>query len=210
MQDDVRRQGRIEELLAQARDLLLDWNRAALQASVDEERSRARRLYAIAEGTENLRRHVVEIREAGSRSPIDEAGVLLQNSEENDGLEAHESMRRPKDDYPKFFREGINLLKVGLTKDEKREYKHRVPKPDFRRVVDAITAAGGDGNEFTAETIKKMLGNRNKYHVDATLALLRRKKAVVLVRRGTYKVGATPLDVVLEDIWSSLPEENHQ
>lgn len=43
-------------------------------------------------------------------------------------------LRKP--DYPKFFREGDTLVKVGWSKSERDEYEHKSPK----RVVDALIA----------------------------------------------------------------------
>jgi len=42
-----------------------------------------------------------------------------------------------KDEYPKFFRRGDQLLKIGWSKKAKEEYEHKAP----RWVVDALTAA---------------------------------------------------------------------
>jgi hypothetical protein len=55
------------------------------------------------------------------------------------------------DDYPKFFRRGKELVKVGWSKTDRDEYIHRSP----RRVVDALVGAikqlGTRGKLFTSE-----------------------------------------------------------
>ncbi len=37
----------------------------------------------------------------------------------------HPARRRPADDYPRFFRRGDELVKVGWSKKDRREYNHR-------------------------------------------------------------------------------------
>jgi len=67
---------------------------------------------------------------------------------------ARRSRRTPaKGDYPRFFRRGDNLIKIGWSKKEKAEYEHKAP----RRVVDALTGAitrrSGNGKLFTVEDL---------------------------------------------------------
>src|SRR4051794_31882715 len=46
----------------------------------------------------------------------------------------HERRAKVGDTYPKFFRRGDELVKVGWSKKERKEYSHRAP----RRAVDAV------------------------------------------------------------------------
>jgi hypothetical protein len=59
--------------------------------------------------------------------------------------------RSSSDTYPKFFRRGDELVKVGWSKNDRKEYNHRAP----RGVVDAVAAAikqiGAKGRLFTGD-----------------------------------------------------------
>lgn len=56
-----------------------------------------------------------------------------------DARQSAQSTRRKvrKGEYPKFFREGDYLVKVGWSKKAREEYQHKAP----RRVIDALAAA---------------------------------------------------------------------
>jgi hypothetical protein len=64
--------------------------------------------------------------------------------------------RSPARDYPRFFRRGDELVKVGWSKKDRREYAHRAP----RRAVDAVGA------------VVRVVGARRKlFNGDALLPL---------------------------------------
>lgn len=60
-------------------------------------------------------------------------------------------------EYPKFFRRGDELVKVGWSKKGRREYHHRAP----RQAVDALTStvkqAGARGKIFTSDDVLPQL-----------------------------------------------------
>jgi len=103
----------------------------------------------------------------------------------------------PKGEYPRFFRRGDFLVKIGWSKKERQEYEHKAP----RRVIDALAAAiarqAGNGKLFTAEELFPLKDPQDGsevpgYQAYVALAWL---KATGLVkahgRRGyTTKVGA--------------------
>jgi hypothetical protein len=49
--------------------------------------------------------------------------------------------RKSSKTYPKFFRNGHGLVKIGWSKSEKAEYEHRAPIPVLDQVVAAIERA---------------------------------------------------------------------
>ena len=55
--------------------------------------------------------------------------------------------------YPRFFRRGDQLIKIGWSKKERAEYEHKAP----RRVIDSLAAAiarrSGNGKLFTVEEL---------------------------------------------------------
>ena len=198
----------LDDLLGRARDTLLDWSRDSLKAQSDDERHQADVVFALAKEADDLRRRIVDVG--------NDVGPALEATDRaTPGNVAREKKRgssggrRHKADYPKYLRRGNSLVKVGLSKDKKSEYKHVVPDAECRRVIELVAKAGENGTEFTADAVLKGFDGPS-YHPYIVLALLRQKKAVVVVRRGTYKLGSKPVSATMDAIWKSLPEETHE
>ena len=58
-----------------------------------------------------------------------------------------------RDTYPKFFRRGDELIKVGWSKKERKEYSHRAPRRAVDAVAAAVKQAGARGKLFTGDTL---------------------------------------------------------
>jgi hypothetical protein len=61
--------------------------------------------------------------------------------------------RSPIDSYPKFFRRGDELVKVGWSKKDRKEYNHRAPRFAIDAVVAAIRQVGGKGKLFNGDAL---------------------------------------------------------
>jgi len=61
--------------------------------------------------------------------------------------------RVPAETYPRFYRRGDELVRIGWSKKERKEYNHRAP----RRAIDAVAAAvrelGTRGRMFTGDKL---------------------------------------------------------
>lgn len=201
--------GQLNTFLSQARDVLLDWSRGAIQADSEEERGQADTIFALAKETDDLRRRIASIREGGVGYCASDPCEPQKKPAEQKGTSILKRARRRKKDYPKYLRRGDTLVKVGLSKDRKKEYKHVVPALEYRRVLELVRNIGKGSKEFTAENILKFFEGPS-YHAYIVLSLLRQKKVVKLVRRGTYKLSGKSMDSVLETIWNSLLEESNE
>lgn len=200
---------KLDGLLAQARDTLLDWSRGALKAESDDERHRADFVFMLAKETDDLRRRIVDL--ANGEYPTHEkekrtASESLPRAKKRHALG---SARRRKGDYPKYLRRSNALVKVGLSRDKKSEYKHIVPAVEFQQAIERVANTGVNGKEFSADELLRGFDGLS-YHLYIVMALLRQEKAVVVVRRGVYKVGKEPIESAIESIWKSLPEEAHE
>ncbi len=115
-----------------------------------------------------------------------------------------------KGDYPRFFRRGEQLVKIGWSKKEKAEYEHKAP----RRVVDALTAAiarrSGNGKLFTVEDLLPLKdpqdgGEMPGYQVYVALAWL---KSTGLVkqhgRQGYTPPNASKMEANVQQEWLLL------
>ncbi len=59
---------------------------------------------------------------------------------------------RPSE-YPKFLRDGENLVKIGWSKKDRSPYEHRAPKRVLDLLVKSLVSAGRSGRRFTTEDI---------------------------------------------------------
>lgn len=200
---------KIDILLEQARDALLDWSRSALRAENDDERNRANFVFMLAKETDDLRRRIGDLANgAYSTQEKDErttSGSLR-------GIKkplADTSVKRRKEDYPKYLRRGNSIVKVGLSRDKKSVYEHIVPAAEYRRAMELVANTGAKGKEFTADELLKRFDGPS-YHLYVVLALLRKKNAIVVLHRGIYKLGNDSINAAIESIWKSLPEEVHE
>ncbi|HNQ24913.1 MAG TPA: hypothetical protein PKK06_17685 [Phycisphaerae bacterium] len=65
-----------------------------------------------------------------------------------------ESRRAPaKGEYPKFFRQGDFLVKIGWSKKAHSEYEHKAPRRVIELLAEAIGRKGGHGKLFTSEDV---------------------------------------------------------
>jgi hypothetical protein len=61
--------------------------------------------------------------------------------------------RPPVDEYPKFFRRGDELVKVGWSKSDRREYNHRAPRSTVEAAAAAVRQVGSKGKMFNGDAL---------------------------------------------------------
>ncbi len=59
----------------------------------------------------------------------------------------------PKGEYPKFYRRGDQLVKIGWSKKERAEYEHKAPRRAIELLADVIARKVGNGKLFTSEEV---------------------------------------------------------
>jgi len=121
--------------------------------------------------------------------------------------------RPPADIYPQFFRRGDELVKVGWSKKDRKQYSHRAP----RRAVDAVAAAlrriGGKGQLFTGDKLLPLKDATDgsplaDYQAYVALAWL---KHLGIVKQHGRKSGYTlvpdkQVDSITTAAWAELKE----
>ncbi len=200
---------KLDGLLAQARDVLLDWSRGALKAKSNEERHQADFVFKLAKETDDLRRRIGDLANGEYPTYESEEHAISGSPPVTKKRHGLGTVRRRKGDYPKYLRRGNAIVKVGLSRDKRSEYKHIVPAAECQRAMELVTSTGANGKEFTADDLLNGFDGLS-YHLYAVLALLRQRKAVVVVRRGVYKLSKEFVDKGIESIWKALPEEVHE
>ena len=200
---------KLDSLLIHVRDILLDLSHDALKTENEVKRQQADFIFTLAKEADDLRRKVREVANRVSSDYIDHESKKPSGAKAKKEDEATEQFRRRKGDYPKYLRRGNSLVKVGLRKDRKSEYKHIVPEHEYKRVVEKVVTTGRKEKEFATDDLL-MDFDGSSYHIYIVLSLLRQKKVVEMVRRGTYKLGNKPVPSAVENIWKSLPEEAYE
>ena len=69
------------------------------------------------------------------------------------GRAAGTPRRRRKGAYPKFRREGQNIVKTGWSKAGKKEYQHKAPRAVLDVLVTKLETLGKSGRTFTMEQV---------------------------------------------------------
>lgn len=90
----------------------------------------------------------------GNGKPLESATKRSQLKQRKKGGAKTSSRRFPEaTTYPKFLRDGDQLIKIGWSKKEKAQYEHKAPKSVLGPLLQSLLAAGGDGHRFTTDDV---------------------------------------------------------
>ena len=121
--------------------------------------------------------------------------------------------KRPGE-HPKFCRRNGQLVKVGWSKREKKEYRHRMPRQALDAFVTALQRIGADGNVFRTEELIPVTDPASNievadYQVYVGLAWLRDRELVKQHGRQGYSLPrAEALTQAVDAAWNQLPEDH--
>ena len=119
--------------------------------------------------------------------------------------------RSARPDYPKFFRQGDNLVKIGWSRRSKKEYQHKAPRRVLLLVAGAIGKVGAQGRVFAAEDFLPLTDPQDGLEIpgyQAYVCLAWLRKAGLVDRRGRkeYAVGNPgALESSVEAQWQLVP-----
>lgn len=119
--------------------------------------------------------------------------------------------RPKKAEYPKFLREGNNLVKIGWSPSEKSEYEHKSPKEILLLLTAAVSKIGTNGRRFSMEKILPLVNPADNGHVpdyQAYLCLAWLKALGFLTQHGRQGYSLTtraPIEPLIETHWAALP-----
>lgn len=119
--------------------------------------------------------------------------------------------RAAGDGYPKFFRRGEELVKVGWSKKERKEYTHRAPRSAVDATAAAVARVGANGKLFNGDALLPLKDAGGEavpdYQVYVSLAWL--KEMGVVEQRGV-RTGYTLADgspgAAIGAAWAALGE----
>jgi hypothetical protein len=119
---------------------------------------------------------------------------------------------RPKrTEYPKFLREGNNLVKLGWSPSEKSEYEHKSPREVIPLLVTAVSKIGSNGRRFSMNKILPLVNPTNNSHVpdyQVYLCLAWLRTLGLLTQHGRQGYSLTtkaPIEPLIDTRWTALP-----
>jgi hypothetical protein len=113
--------------------------------------------------------------------------------------------------YPKFYRDGDALIKIGWSKSAKQEYEHKSPRKVLRALIAAMNRLGTNGRRFSMERVLPLNDMADAtplpdYQAYICLAWLRSAGIVAQHGRQGYSIAKrVSLDEAVERVWSELP-----
>jgi hypothetical protein len=117
-----------------------------------------------------------------------------------------------EDEYPQFARRGDELVKIGWSKQDRKEYNHRAPRAALEAVVNELKRIAADGSGFNSEQLSQLNDSSRGgvfplYQIFVVLAWLRKLGLVKQHgRKGGYSlIIERPLDATIAATWLELP-----
>jgi len=113
--------------------------------------------------------------------------------------------RTKRADYPKFEMRSDMLHKIGWSKTQKAEYRHKVPRSLFERTVEALGfLSKSKAGPFTAEEIIEQVNKEQSeeapsYQVYVAIGFLRQRECIRQVGREGYEVLSDFSDKVVKE-----------
>jgi hypothetical protein len=139
---------------------------------------------------------------------VSEAGTSTSASQPAGSSRAPKSPRRS---YPKFIRRENELIKIGWSKGEKREYEHKAPFRVLQPLIDALAKAGTRGKRFSIDQLLPLSeadGTVPDYQVYAMFGWLKHAGLIRQHGRGSYSLqNAAQLFETVQQAWSALPQD---
>jgi hypothetical protein len=153
----------------------------------------------------------------GHAEIVKDSQVAAASGSEKGAPERHKARnltrsKTNKANYPRFRRERDELVKIGWSKKQKSEYRHKAPKAVVDSVADGLQKRGAGGERFTFEELlpfrdRETQAELPSYQTYLTLAWLRQENLIVQHGRQGYSLPTNiKLTDAVEERWKLLPK----
>jgi hypothetical protein len=186
----------------------------ASEAVMESQYEAASCLIDSARELSNLATKVIQRLESSSR----QGTPMRLSPESDDANKPTDVVGRPagrgrsrKSSYPKFLRQGDELVKIGWSRSEKTEYEHKCPKGLLPVLAAAIAKVGANGNRFAMDRVFPLLESGDgrhipDYQVYICMAWFREVGFVRQHGRQGYSLAAkAPIESLIDTHWQKLP-----
>jgi hypothetical protein len=123
------------------------------------------------------------------------------------------STRRYQGSYPRFFRQGDQLVRVAWSRKEKKEYRHKTSYSTLKALVTALSEKGADGRVFSTDEVLPVYDSTDgskmpDYQAYVVISLLKQTGLIDLHGRQGYSIPRTAqFRENVEGVWKKLLEE---
>jgi hypothetical protein len=121
--------------------------------------------------------------------------------------------RGKRDGYPRFFRQGNDLIRIALSKREKKEYRHKVSYAVLNALAAAMASKGAEGRVFSTDEFLPIQDSADgsdvpSYQAYVGISLFKQTGLIDQHGRQGYSIPRIAIfrDAV-EAVWKNLP--NH-
>lgn len=120
--------------------------------------------------------------------------------------------RTNQNGYPKFLRQGDDLIRIAWSKKEKREYRHKTPHAALKALANAIAAKGADGRVFSTDEFLPIHDPSESievpnYQAYVGISFLKQVGLIDQHGRQGYSIPrAAELKDAVESFWKNLPD----
>lgn len=123
------------------------------------------------------------------------------------------STAKAPDRYPRFYRQGDQLIRVAWSKREKKEYQHKAPHSALTALAAALAEAGKEGRVFSTDQVLPIRGTADgneipNYQSYVCIAWLKQTGLIDQHGRQGYSVPRlAEFKDAVESIWRTLPRQ---
>jgi hypothetical protein len=146
-------------------------------------------------------------------TPVTTAGPGTPRGPRSERKRKPEAKRKKASPYPKFFREGNALLKLGWSRKSKAEYEHRAPRKAVLAVAARVAEVASTTSRFTVEDLGDVRVAQGEEPVSGCqvylcIAWFRRVGLVVQHGRRGYSLPIAPRKFLakVKTAWGELQE----
>jgi len=115
--------------------------------------------------------------------------------------------------YPRFLRQGNQLIRIAWSKQKKKEYRHKVPYSILKLLASAMADKGQDGRVFSTEEFLPIHESEDaapvpNYQAYVGISLLKQAGLIDQHGRQGYSIPQiSEFKNAVERIWTKLPEQ---
>lgn len=145
-------------------------------------------------------------------TPASEAIRKTRNTPASSSIRTRSRASSPhQNGYPRFFRQGDELIRIAWSKKEKKEYRHKTPYAALKALADTIAIKGVDGRVFATDEFLPILLNDGvevpNYQAYVGISFLKQTGLIDQHGRQGYSIPrAAELKDAVEAFWKKLPD----
>jgi hypothetical protein len=121
------------------------------------------------------------------------------------------SLQRGQRNYPQFFRQGDQLIRLAWSKREKKEYRHKAPYSTLKVLAKSMAEKGADGRVFATDQFLPIRDTGNgevpNYQAYVGISLFKQTGLIDQHGRQGYSIPRlTEFKDAVEAVWKKLAE----